>query len=150
MVINRPGFTSWDTAKLGDYAVATDKNGVKTVSKLNLSWTTPGTGGVYDMISRKASAQSDFFSVDTDWKVNDTLRLSLNAGVSNGKGRTDSQDVYEANIYTKSTGYQLAGRTGTPTFAVNVDPSKGKVKVLCSMFGRETPVELDSLQIKKI
>lgn len=31
-----------------------------------------------------------------------------------------------------------------------VDESRGKVKVLVSMFGRETPVELDSLQIKKI
>ncbi len=31
-----------------------------------------------------------------------------------------------------------------------VDAVKGKVKVLVSMFGRETPVELDFLQIKKI
>ncbi len=30
------------------------------------------------------------------------------------------------------------------------DEEKGKVKVLVSMFGRETPVELDALQIKKI
>jgi len=31
-----------------------------------------------------------------------------------------------------------------------VDEEKGKVKVLVSMFGRDTPVELDSLQIKKL
>jgi transcriptional antiterminator NusG len=31
-----------------------------------------------------------------------------------------------------------------------VDVSRGKVKVLVSMFGRETPVELDFLQVKKI
>ncbi|MEI6346220.1 MAG: transcription termination/antitermination protein NusG [bacterium] len=31
-----------------------------------------------------------------------------------------------------------------------VDASRGKVKVLVSMFGRETPVELDFLQVKKI
>lgn len=31
-----------------------------------------------------------------------------------------------------------------------VDEDRGKVKVLVSMFGRETPVELDFLQIKKI
>ena len=31
-----------------------------------------------------------------------------------------------------------------------VDEGRGKVKVLVNMFGRDTPVELDSLQIKKI
>ncbi len=31
-----------------------------------------------------------------------------------------------------------------------VDETRGKVKVLVSMFGRETPVELDALQVKKI
>ncbi len=31
-----------------------------------------------------------------------------------------------------------------------VDKAKGKVKVLVNMFGRETPVELDFLQVKKV
>ncbi len=31
-----------------------------------------------------------------------------------------------------------------------VDEARGKVKVLVSMFGRETPVELDFLQVKKL
>jgi transcription termination/antitermination protein NusG len=31
-----------------------------------------------------------------------------------------------------------------------IDESRGKVKVLVAMFGRETPVELDFLQVKKI
>lgn len=31
-----------------------------------------------------------------------------------------------------------------------IDEARGRVKVLVSMFGRETPVELDFLQIKKI
>lgn len=31
-----------------------------------------------------------------------------------------------------------------------IDKERGKVKVLVSMFGRDTPVELDSLQIKKM
>ncbi|MDI4633121.1 TonB-dependent receptor [Pelomonas sp. V22] len=125
MVINRPGFTSWDTAKLGDYAVATDKNGVKTVSKLNLSWTTPGTGGVYDMISRKASAESNFLGLEGTFKVNDALTLSANAGTSKGKGRTDSQDVYEANIYTRNAGYQLNGNGTATSFNVGIDSTKG-------------------------
>ncbi len=32
----------------------------------------------------------------------------------------------------------------------NVDEARGKIKVLVNMFGRETPVELDALQVKKI
>lgn len=31
-----------------------------------------------------------------------------------------------------------------------VDEQRGKIKVLVSMFGRETPVELDFLQVKKV
>jgi transcriptional antiterminator NusG len=31
-----------------------------------------------------------------------------------------------------------------------IDRERGKIKVLVNMFGRDTPVELDSLQIKKV
>jgi transcriptional antiterminator NusG len=31
-----------------------------------------------------------------------------------------------------------------------IDEDRGKVKVLVAMFGRETPVELDFLQIRKL
>ena len=31
-----------------------------------------------------------------------------------------------------------------------IDSVKGKLKVMVSMFGRETPVELDALQVKQI
>lgn len=39
---------------------------------------------------------------------------------------------------------ELEGKIG------EVDEDRGKVKVLVSMFGRETPVELDFLQVKKV
>jgi len=39
---------------------------------------------------------------------------------------------------------ELEGKVG------EVDETTGKVKVLVSMFGRETPVELDFLQVKKV
>jgi transcription termination/antitermination protein NusG len=39
---------------------------------------------------------------------------------------------------------ELEGKIG------EVDEARGKVKVMVSMFGRETPVELDYLQVKKI
>ena len=35
--------------------------------------------------------------------------------------------------------------------AINdIDAQKGKLKVLVNMFGRETPVELDGLQVKRM
>ena len=33
---------------------------------------------------------------------------------------------------------------------IEIDGARGKVKVLVSMFGRETPLELDFTQVKKI
>jgi transcriptional antiterminator NusG len=39
---------------------------------------------------------------------------------------------------------ELEGKVG------EIDEGRGKVKVLVSMFGRETPVELDFLQVKKV
>lgn len=39
---------------------------------------------------------------------------------------------------------ELEGKVG------EIDESRGKVKVLVAMFGRETPVELDFLQVKKV
>jgi transcriptional antiterminator NusG len=50
----------------------------------------------------------------------------------------------EAIIITDGPFKDLEGRVG------DVDEERGKVKVLVSMFGRETPVELDFLQVKKI
>lgn len=58
--------------------------------------------------------------------------------------------------------YQIDVTPGTPVRIVDgpfkefegkvseVDEARGKIKVLVSMFGRETPVELDSLQIQKL
>jgi transcriptional antiterminator NusG len=46
-------------------------------------------------------------------------------------------------IITDGPFKDLEGKVG------GVDEESGKVKVLVSMFGRETPVELDFLQIKK-
>jgi len=47
-------------------------------------------------------------------------------------------------IITDGPFKELEGKVG------EVDESSGRVKVLVSMFGRETPVELDFLQVKKI
>lgn len=47
-------------------------------------------------------------------------------------------------IITDGPFKELEGKVG------DIDEERGKVKVLVSMFGRETPVELDFLQVKKI
>lgn len=55
-------------------------------------------------------------------------------------------DFMVDDIVTISDGpfKELEGKVG------EIDEDRGKVKVLVSMFGRETPVELDFLQVKKI
>lgn len=50
----------------------------------------------------------------------------------------------DAVIITDGPFKELEGKVS------EVDAERGKIKVLVSMFGRETPVELDFLQIKKI
>ncbi len=55
-------------------------------------------------------------------------------------------DIEEGDIIRISEGpfKDLEGKVN------EVDRERGKIKVLVSMFGRETPVELDFLQIKKL
>lgn len=53
-------------------------------------------------------------------------------------------DINDAVIITDGPFKDLEGKVD------EIDEEKGKVKVLVSMFGRETPVELDFLQVNKI
>lgn len=58
--------------------------------------------------------------------------------------------------------YKIEVKTGDPVKIIDgpfkdfdgkvseIDEERGKIKVLVNMFGRDTPVELDSLQIKKL
>ncbi len=59
---------------------------------------------------------------------------------------THKVDLSEGDLVVINDGpfKDLEGKVG------EVDEKSGKVKVLVSMFGRETPVELDFLQIKKV
>ena len=68
-------------------------------------------------------------------------------------GRMDGEDVAkhaidleegETIIINDGPFKELEGRVS------EVDAERGKVKVMVSLFGRETPVELDFLQIKKL
>jgi transcriptional antiterminator NusG len=53
-------------------------------------------------------------------------------------------EVNDAVIIVDGPFKDLEGKVG------EVDENRGKVKIMVSMFGRETPVELDFLQVKKI
>ena len=52
--------------------------------------------------------------------------------------------IEDTVIITDGPFKELEGKVG------EIDEQRGKVKVLVSMFGREKPVELDFLQIKKV
>lgn len=54
---------------------------------------------------------------------------------------------YALNEVVSITDGPFKGFEGTIS---EIDSTKGKLKVMVSMFGRETPVELDALQVKKI
>ncbi len=71
----------------------------------------------------------------------DTLFGRMNSGTT--KHNIDL-DIGDAVIISDGPFKDLEGKVG------EVDSERGKVKVLVSMFGRETPVELDFLQIRKI
>ena len=58
-------------------------------------------------------------------------------------GNYEIRDLWKKkNVGTTAKNFE--GKVG------EIDESRGKIKVLVSMFGRETPVELDFLQVKKI
>ena len=54
---------------------------------------------------------------------------------------------YDVNDSVKVVNGPLAGFIGS---VQEINKEKGKVKVLVSMFGRETPVELDFAQVEKV
>lgn len=71
----------------------------------------------------------------------ESLMKRMNDGLVKHKVDLSPDDMV---IITDGPFKELEGKVG------EVDEASGRVKVLVSMFGRETPVELDFLQVKKI
>jgi len=84
---------------------------------------------------------SGIYPVPIDKKEIDELFARMNT--SNVKHKIDLS-LNDAVIIVDGPFKDLEGKVG------DVDEERGKVKVLVAMFGRETPVELDFLQVKKI
>lgn len=106
----------------------------------------------------------DMIVNDDSWYV---VRNTPNVTGFVGAGTTPTPiSDNEVKILQKKMGidepkYEIDVTPGTPVKIIDgpfknfegkineVDVERGKVKVLVSMFGRETPVELDFLQVKK-
>lgn len=101
---------------------------------------------------------------DSWYVVRNTPRVTgfVGSGTSPTPLRKEEIDSLFARMDIKEPKYKLDVRAGDPVKITDgpfkdsdgrvssVDEERGKIKVLVSMFGRETPVELDFLQVKKI
>jgi len=91
--------------------------------------------------------------IDPDGKVRmlssileETSARRSKAEVTVFQGAEDKIDLMKDDPVVIADGpfKDLEGKVG------DIDEERGKVKVLVSMFGRETPVELDFLQVEKL
>ena len=101
------------------------------------------------------------FNGTRDFPKNELVNYLQKAGVKFGADlnayTSFDETVYQLPLPTDSVkvfekGFDiLADWAGQVTFdPKEIDAERGKSKVLVNMFGRDTPVELDSLQIKKV
>ncbi len=104
---------------IGNFTIDPSTN---ILTSVNYTFAQPTQVGVFDLISRKASASTNYLSLEGSWNVNRSLKLSGNGGVSNGEGRTLSQDVWEGDIYGTAAGYQLHGSGTAPSFGMTLAP----------------------------
>jgi iron complex outermembrane receptor protein len=89
-----------------------------TLTKANFTGV-PGTlYGVYDQISRPdESADTNYISLDGNFRVSDRLTLDTQLGTSEGHGKTPTQDVSETDPGTGAgAGWNLHGIASAPDF----------------------------------
>src|SRR3990167_2848145 len=89
----------------------------------------------------------DMIVTDNSWYVvRNTPRVTGFVGAGTTPVPLDKKDVNTGDVVRINDG-PFKDFEG----AINaIDEEKGKIKILISMFGRETPVEIDYLQVKKI
>ncbi len=106
----------------------------------------------------------DMVVTDDSWYVvRNTPRVTgfVGAGVNPVPLSKDEVDALFKRMNTDTVKHKIDLDVGDPVTIVDgpfkdlegkiseVDEERGRIKVLVSMFGRETPVELDFLQVKK-
>lgn len=102
---------------------------------------------------------------DTWYVVRNTPRVTRFVGTETTKPAPLSRDEIDAllaRMEKKDTGFSIEFSAGDPVKIIDgpfkdyegkvaeIDESRGKIKVLVQIFGRDTAVELDSLQAQKI
>jgi len=101
---------------------------------------------------------------DSWYVVRNTPRVTGFVGSGSHPDPLDESEVEElfAQMEADTSEHEIDVSEGDPVRIIDgpfdeqegtvdvVDPDRGKVKVLVSMFGRETPVELDFLQIEPL
>lgn len=107
----------------------------------NQSWNVVrNTPGVTSFVSSQ-DEQGKLIPSPLGDKEVDTILKRMEAGVPEVKiGLSKGQSVH----VTDGPFLDFAGVVD------NVNPEKGKVRVMVSFFGRETPIELDFLQVEKL
>ncbi len=86
----------------------------------------------------------------------------IGAGTTPTPIAVEEMEALQKRMGVSEPEYTLDVEVGTPVTITDgpfknqegkvaeIDPERGKIKVFVSLFGRETPVELDFLQVKKI
>jgi len=113
--------------------------------------------GVYDQISRPDESASTYYGdLDINWRATDTLNFFGQVGVTEGHGRTPTQDVSETQPGLGSgAAYTLYGLTSAATWnlgsTVNTSPTPGGVPVSFGwIFGDQNMDVLDKEAYAKI
>ncbi|MGH8060490.1 MAG: TonB-dependent receptor [Pseudoxanthomonas sp.] len=101
------------TAPLPGYTIT---NGVLTHAEYAPVTTgAANSWGVYDQISRpNASSDSNYITLDADWQVRDNFNLKLQAGQSEGHGKSPTQDVIELGFGDRAGSSWTMNGTGSP------------------------------------
>ena len=107
----------------------------------------------------------DMIVKDESWHVvRNTTRVTgaVGSGIHPVPLSKEETDLFFARMKEDTVKHKIDFCAGDPVQIIDgpfkelegkisgVDEDSGKVKVLVSMFGRETPIELDFLQVKKI
>ena len=114
---------------------------------------------VYTVGATLFFAASDGIHGSELWKTDGTASgtvlvkdIDPGSAGSNVKGIVNVNGTlyFSANDGTHGTELWKVRADGSVVMVDDINPEKGKVRVLVSFFGRETPVELDFLQVQRI